>query len=240
MFLAVSASNASIVFVTLTSDAIYIGADGRLTLTDAAGKETYGETCKIRDIGRFLVADTGTISGPIGPSDTFDVWSELESIKASSVTDFAEKLSTTLPAKFQSVFTERSRRTGKPFQEFIPGDIAIAGFEGGVPAFVRVIFLTVNGKITANRKNDGADFARNVGHNSGARSTVPLGEFSLLPLGTDPNCFANFDIAENMRCNINAYIKADPTHINEPIAIRKLTKDGADWIGEHKACKDDQ
>jgi hypothetical protein len=34
------------------------------------------------------------------------------------------------------------------------------------------------------------------------------------------------------------YIKADPIHINEPTAIRKITKDGGAWVGEHRACAD--
>ena len=40
MLLAFAQCNASIVLVSLTADAIYIGADGRLTGTDVTGKET--------------------------------------------------------------------------------------------------------------------------------------------------------------------------------------------------------
>lgn len=239
MLLAFTPCSASIVLVALSGDAIYVGADGRGTLVDEAGNETPSDTCKVRSLGPFVVADTGMVSGPAAPSDTFDVWSELKSIKASSVVDFANKISNILPGRFQSVFAERSRRTGRPFQQFIPGDIAVVSFEGGRPAFVRIIFVTVNGKITANQKNDGAEFARDVRRTPGMRTNAVLGEFNLFPIGAQPECFT-VDPVEEMRCQLAAYIKADPTHINEPIVIRKVTDTRSDWIVHSKPCDDQE
>jgi hypothetical protein len=171
--LAIAQCSASIVIVNLTADTIYIGADGRITETDNVGKETPKDGCKVRRFGPFVVADTGTVGGPTGASDAFDVWAELRSIKASTVADFADQVAKTLPAKFQAVFTELSRRTGRPFQEFIPGDIAIAGFENGRPAFVRIIFVAVNGAIEANPKNYGAQFTRDAQRMLEIRNEAP-------------------------------------------------------------------
>jgi hypothetical protein len=154
MLISVAHCCPSVVFVNLAADETYVGADGRLTYT---------------------VADTGTTGGPAGPTDMFDVWIELKSMRASSVVDFAGKIAAALPGKFQSVFEERSRRTGKPFQQFIPGDIAVLGFEGDRPAFVRIIFATVGGKITANIKNDGVAFVRQLSLNPGTREMQTLG-----------------------------------------------------------------
>jgi hypothetical protein len=258
MALAIAQCSASIVIVNLTADAIYIGADGRITETDNVGKETPKDGCKVRSFGPLVVADTGTVGGPTGASDAFDIWVELKSIKASTVAEFADQVAKTLPAKFQGVFTERSRRTGRPFQEFIPGDIAIAGFENGRPAFVRIIFVTVDGAIEANPKNYGAQFMRDAQrmletHTKlprldlsrfsaqrmpGTRMTLLFGEFDLFPIGQEPECPTDSDIVEEMRCQLAAYIKADPLHINKPIVIRKVTATGSEWIQRSKPCDD--
>ena len=141
MLLACSYCSASIILVRLSSDAIYIAADGRITGMDDSGKETFADTCKVRKIGQFVVADTGIIGAPMDLVSTFDVWSQLKSIKASSVADFAKQAASLLPSRYQAVFTERSRRIGRPFQQFIPGDIGVAAFEDGKPAFIRIIFV---------------------------------------------------------------------------------------------------
>src|SRR5437899_9677586 len=142
--------DATIILVTLTRDAIYLGADGRVTLIDVNGNETSGEFCKIRQFGKVVIAYSGTTIDADVKLNVFDV---LSSIKASSVSDFADKVIAVLPCRFQESL-ERSAQTGRTRPDLqMPGDVAIVGFEEGKPAYVRVLFINDKGVIKAIRKN---------------------------------------------------------------------------------------
>lgn len=216
---------ASIVIVTLTSDAIYIGADGRLTLTDDKGKETFDCICKIRKFRTIVVATTGTITDP---HTDFDLWKILDGINASSVAEFADKIVTTLPPKYETAIRAQTKRTNTPSGTFIAGDIEVAGFEDGKPASVRVIFISEKGSVKAVKKNDGAGFARDTKRGPGIVTSFPVGMFNAIAIGDYPQCDTT-DPVEAIRCTIASYIRADPKHINKPISILKLTSSGLQW-----------
>lgn len=226
VLLAAGTCDATVIFVTLTRDAIYVGADGRITITDTLGKETYGDTCKIHQFGKVFVADSGLARYDL---TGFDVWQIFSSIKATSVSDFTDKMVAVLPAKYQAVYADRMKRNGGVKPDDGPGDIGVFAFEDGKPAFIWTYFYTDNGVIKSAIHNDGKEFARDF-----ARTTMPIGEGNAAPVADFMAC-ADEDEIVSTRCDLAAYIKADPKHINEPIAILKMSDGKNEWI-EPGAC----
>jgi hypothetical protein len=232
-FLLAGICNATVILVTLASDATYLGADGRITATDDLGNESYGPTCKIHQFGNLFVAEAGeTLDPPTG----FNVWQYFASVNATSVSDFADRIASELPDKYQAVYTERSRRTGKPAQDLVPGDIGVVGFENGKPAFIEIFFYTENGVIKAFPHDNGKEFALNAARGHVPAITTPLGMGNAAPRA-DVSACADDDEITSIRCSLAAYIKADPNHINQPIAILKITTAKHEWI-EKGACSD--
>jgi hypothetical protein len=132
--LATASCKATIVVVTLTHDAIYVGADERLTEFDQNGNETDSTptTCKLRKFGNVVVGYSGWISYP---EAGLDVWKTFGSTRAASVSDFAHKIGEELPQQFQGIYKKYGPRIG------MPADVAVLGFEEGRPAFIRVLFI---------------------------------------------------------------------------------------------------
>ena len=169
VFLAIGTCNATIIFVSLSRDAIYIGADGRLTASDDSGQERDGgPTCKIQQFGSIFVADSGMVRDD---STGFDVWKFFDSIKANSVSDFADKVAQELPEKYQTVYTARKERIGKTTQNS-PGDIGVFGFVNGKPEFFWIYFSVNDGIIKATIHDEGKEFARG----GASRLTIPIGK----------------------------------------------------------------
>ncbi len=224
---------ATIVFVTLTRDAIYVGADGRGTIIDEADNETYTDICKIRQFRKVVVAYSGTVSDPTA---NFDVWDILSRINAGSAAEFADKVAKVLTDRLQAL-KEQKERTGKSTQHpFIPGDVGIMSFEGGKPAYVRMLFLNENGTIRAIKKDDGSAFARDLKINPGTIASTPIGKFDAISFSdlASLDCPDGVEVEQRMRCQLKAYINADPKHINEPISIAKITEAGVSWIVKGK------
>lgn len=224
---------ATIIFVTLTRQAIFIGADARTTLTNDAGKESYGTTCKIRGFGQVTVAVSGTLSDT---SSNFDIWRFLDSIRKVSVADFAREIADRLPTLYGSIDQTRTLRGSRVTQGAIPGQVAVLGFQANAPTFFSVRFLEQNGTIKAVLRDEGVDLAKNKVLGA---LTVPFGEYWALPFPGPTDCdddgLAN--AAEYIRCSITEYITADPKHVNGPIAIIKITPSGSEWI-DRGACSD--
>jgi hypothetical protein len=152
-------SRATIIFVTLTRNAIYIGADGRATNMDAAGNEIGpSDACKIRNFGNYTVVDSGIASYPW---TGFNVWEYFASIKATSVADFSNQLKEQLPPKFQTAYTDLKKRTGKVIA--VPGDIGVMAFEGGKPVFIWIFFFVQDETVKAAVHNDGRELDLNSG-----------------------------------------------------------------------------
>jgi hypothetical protein len=228
VFLAIGTCNATIIFVSLSRDAIYIGADGRLTASDDSGQERDGgPTCKIQQFGSIFVADSGMVRDD---STGFDVWKFFDSIKANSVSDFADKVAQELPEKYQTVYTARKERIGKTTQNS-PGDIGVFGFVNGKPEFFWIYFSVNDGIIKATIHDEGKEFARG----GASRLTIPIGKTDA-PVPDDLHC-TDEDEVTSIRCYLAAYIKAEPRYINEPIAILKITSMQHEWI-EPGACGD--
>ena len=224
---------ATVIFVTLTHDAIYVGADGRATNVDAIGNEIgVSDVCKIRRFGNIIVADSGIMTDPW---TGLDIWSFFATVKATSVADFSNQIKTQLPQKYEAAYAELKKRNGRDTKIAVPGDIGVMAFEDGKPAFIRIVFFVQDGTVKAAIKDDGREFDV-AGKGIGAE-TVPIGEANAISLSD----FGSLDCDDgdpvnNTRCLLAAYIKADPKHINQPIAILKLTSTTSEWI-EPGACK---
>ena len=221
--------NATILFVTMTRDAIYVAADGRLTYAHPDGNETYGSVCKIRKFGNITVAAAGKYADH---ATNFDVWKIFASIQATSVADFARQIAATVPKQYQAIYTERSKRTGvKAIPDLFPGMVAVLGFEDGKPAFIRIVFYTINGVVEASSSDEGDAFSKN---NYIGSDTIPVGEHWAVPaLQNSANCLGKThppNPVADLRCELKQYISADPQHINRPIAIVKLTRAGSEWM----------
>jgi len=225
---------ATIILVTLTREAIYLGADGRGTLIDVNGNETPCDFCKIRQFGKIVAAYSGTV---IDADVKFNVFDVLSSIKADSVSDFADKLIAVLPGRFQESLGRSAQTRSMRPDLLMPGDIAIVGFEDGKPSYIRVLFINDKGVIKAIRKNDGKQFEKDLKLNPGIISgPSPIGEFNAVSFRdfASMDCGPGSDVETKTHCMLNAYITADPKHINKPIAIIKVTKDGISWIEKGK------
>ena len=227
--------HATIILVTLTIGAVYLGADGRLTHTDENGNVTYGDACKIRQFGKIVVAYSGTVTDANVQFNVFDV---LSSIEASSLSEFADKVADVLPSKFQKSL-ERSASAGKVSPNLIiPGDIAIVGFEDGKPAFIRILIFNDKGVVKAVKINEGKQSEKIFKSNPGIIiGPLPLGKVHAVS-STDfvsSDCWTNNSSVEGItRCMLKTYIGADPRHINEPIAVLKVTKNNVSWIEKGK------
>jgi len=228
--LAAAPSNSTIILVTLTRHAIFIGADGRATFTDQAGNETYFDACKIRQFGKIAVAYAGTVSDPSVP---FDVWATFNTIRASTVTEFADKAAKELAVGFQSL-AQHDAQSGKITpKQIILGDVGIAGFEGKKVAYIRLLFVQEKGVIRTVTINEGGAFEKDLKINPQViEEAPPIGRFDAIGLSdfVSMDCPQGTDLDKVVRCRLNAYIKVAPKHINEPLSIVKITESGISWV----------
>lgn len=233
---------ATIIVYTITRDAIYVAADGRITKIDLDGHETYEDGCKIKQFGRIIVAYSGTLKDPM---TKFDVWEVVNSARAKTVAEFAAKLKERLPRKLQASMEFNKNRV-KP--SFLLGDMIIADFEDGKPQVIRILFPNINGTIQGITKNEGREFANDLKLNPGMQSGPnPVGEYSAISIGdlakldcSISEAGALLNSEQQTRCCVKAYIKADPAHINEPISSVKLSTTGPSWREKGKCeCQKD-
>jgi len=228
--LAATPGNATIILVTLTRNAMFIGADGRATITDEAGNETFLDVCEIRQFGKIVVAYSGTVGDP---SVHFDAWDIFKTIRANTVAEFAGEAAKALAVQFQSS-AEHFGPPGKIRQNrLILGDVGIAGFQDGKATYIRILFVNEKGVIRAVTMDDGSAFERDLKINPEViEETPPIGRFDAISFSdfVSMDCPQGVDVGQVVRCRLEAYVKAAPKHINEPISIVKISKAGISWV----------
>jgi hypothetical protein len=215
--------SATVLISVSSTEEVLLGSDGLAIRRNFAGVITGRfESCKIRQIGKFVVAHAGTLQVP---DAGFNFWQIADEIVTPDATQFTALLSERLGDALNEIASYR--RSAKPL---VPQytDIEIGVYI--VEWQPKMNLIELKGLL----RKDGSP---NVSSNS-VTSGIPRSGLHLVGyLGVSEAAFnsslgelVNADTVESIRNQIRAQVIATPDVVGEPPTIVKINHSGPQWI----------